>query len=433
MAQVMKKYPYFCRGKKQAYPEIKTGETLLSSCTVIGNLIFASGVTARSTDTGKLEATNIEEQTQAIYENIEQIMEAAGSSIKNVVKDMVLFKDLDDYTGFRKAQLEYFIEHVPTLAKDPPCSSIFQPHSLSDPNVLVEIEVIGVVDRNKPGDEVTMFPAIYSGVKFAHPHVSPGHAIFSKSVIVDNLLFCSGMAGLALNSWEITSENLEDQMQISRDKINKNMEQAGTNMNNIFKVVNLLKRVEEYPRMMSWDKDYYKQHDSNLAKDPPAHTFIQCNLHLPKHLVETEALAVVDSNRPGYDIKNYPLYYGNSREPFARSVSVGGLIFTSGIDAKNPDTGKIELSSPEGQMKTVLDKVCIAMEEAGGSLDTIAKTTMLIKNWEDYASLRKMEQEYYQEHAPHLLEEPPATTTIQLSSLTQPKGLVEIEVTGITK
>ena len=209
------------------------------------------------------------------------------------------------------------------------------------------------------------------------------------------------------------------------------MEQVGTSMNNIIKVVNLLKRAEEYPRMMEKDMEYYRQHAPVLAKDPPAHTYIQCDLHLPKHLIETEVIAVIDNNKQGYEIKNYPLYYGGTREPFARSVTAGNMVFTSGIDPRNPETGIIDSNVVEEQMAVVLDKVGYAMEEAGGSMKDIIKNTVLLKDRKHYAAVRKAEVEYYRKRAPGLVNGPPASTVIMPASLTHSQALVEVEVIGV--
>lgn len=202
-------------------------------------------------------------------------------------------------------------------------------------------------------------------------------------------------------------------------------------MDNIIKVVNLLKRHEEYQRMMDKDMEYYRQHAPALAKDPPAHTYIQCDLHLPKHLIETEVIAVIDSKKPGYAIENYPLYYGSTREPFARSTKVNKLVFTSGIDPRNPETGMIDSNVVEEQMTVVLDKLKFAMEEAGGSMNDIIKNTVLLKDRNHYSAVRKAELAFYGKHAPGLVKQPPASTVIMPASLTHSQSLIEVEVIGV--
>jgi 2-iminobutanoate/2-iminopropanoate deaminase len=84
-----------------------------------------------------------------------------------------------------------------------------------------------------------------------------------------------------------------------------------------------------------------------------------------------------------------------------------------------------------GQMLVVLDKVKAALEEAGSSMNNIVKTLMLLKNLKDYQVMRKTELEYYQKHAPLLVEQPPASTFMQPASLARPEFLVEMDVIAV--
>jgi enamine deaminase RidA (YjgF/YER057c/UK114 family) len=45
--------------------------------------------------------------------------------------------------------------------------------------------------------------------------------------------------------------------------------------------------------------------------------------------------------------------------------------------------------------------------------------------------LRTTELEYFEEHAPKLVGEPPTSTFIQLPSITSPRALVQLDVTAV--
>ncbi len=45
--------------------------------------------------------------------------------------------------------------------------------------------------------------------------------------------------------------------------------------------------------------------------------------------------------------------------------------------------------------------------------------------------MRKTELEYYQKHAPFLVDNPPASTFMQVASLAWPEFLVEVDVTAV--
>ena len=84
-------------------------------------------------------------------------------------------------------------------------------------------------------------------------------------------------------------------------------------------------------------------------------------------------------------------------------------------------------------MVSVLDKVRAAMEEVGSSMNNVVKTLMLLRNLDDYPLMRRTELEYYQKHAPLLVDEPPVSTFMQVASLAKPEFLVEVDVIGVLK
>jgi len=139
-------------------------------------------------------------------------------------------------------------------------------------------------------------------------------------------------------------------------------------------------------------------------------------------------------------VKYYPEYWGGSKlaypyvsaesPKFARSIVVGNLIFISGCQGQNDETIKLETDIFKEQMVIALNKVKHAMEEAGSSMNNIIKTLILLKNLDDYPIMRETELEYYQKYAPFLVENPPASTFMQVN-LAKPRFLVELDVIGV--
>jgi len=116
---------------------------------------------------------------------------------------------------------------------------------------------------------------------------------------------------------------------------------------------------------------------------------------------------------------------------YANSVVVGDLIFLSGKTAESPYTGRVETDVLEEQMVLAMDKLRLAMEEAGSSLNNLIHAIVMLKNLEDYPRMRKTELEYDLEHAPLLTVEPKAGMFNQVHSLATPKLLVQIDAIGV--
>ena len=129
--------------------------------------------------------------------------------------------------------------------------------------------------------------------------------------------------------------------------------------------------------------------------------------------------------------KTYPLYYEGKKQRFARSVASGGFVFLSGSSGRTIETGDVSSSDVTEQTKVALDKIKLALAEAGSSLEHIVKMTIYLRNISDYQAMKDAEFKYYQKHAPSLAEDPPASTVVQVVSLSKPSMLVEFDAIAI--
>ena len=126
--------------------------------------------------------------------------------------------------------------------------------------------------------------------------------------------------------------------------------------------------------------------------------------------------------------KTFPLRYAGVKQRYASCVVAGDLVFCSGMTGRSLETGEVSSDDIAGQMVTALDNVKAALEEAGSSMEDIVKVVIYLKDMKDYQSMRNTEYEYYQKHCPSLLDEPPASTVLQVASLARPRVLVEVDV-----
>ena len=82
----------------------------------VGNLVFISGQIPIIPATGEILGGDIKLQTRQVLENLKNILEAAGSSLDNVVKTTVFMKDLNDYTAINDVYKEFFTDKPPARA-----------------------------------------------------------------------------------------------------------------------------------------------------------------------------------------------------------------------------------------------------------------------------------------------------------------------------
>lgn len=102
----------------------------------VGNLVFTSGQIAINPETGNVEATTIEEQTEQVMKNLGAVLAAAGSSFEKAVKTTCFLKNMGDFATFNTIYGNYFTSR--------PARSCVAAAELPR-GVLVEVEVIAEI------------------------------------------------------------------------------------------------------------------------------------------------------------------------------------------------------------------------------------------------------------------------------------------------
>lgn len=128
--------------------------------------------------------------------------------------------------------------------------------------------------------------------------------------------------------------------------------------------------------------------------------------------------------------KIYPCFVASKQKPYANCVVVGKTIYISGMNGRSPETGNAVSDTIEGQTWRALEQIDLAMKEAGSSLKNLVKMTAFLKNMKDYQGYRDTERRYFLDHAPELVNEPVASTVVQVVSLPKEEFLIEIEAIG---
>jgi 2-iminobutanoate/2-iminopropanoate deaminase len=76
-------------------------------------LVFVSGTAPHDPATGAIKGTTIQEQTRQCLTNIAAILEAAGSSLDQIVSATIVLADEDDFAGMNEEWLRWFPSDPP--------------------------------------------------------------------------------------------------------------------------------------------------------------------------------------------------------------------------------------------------------------------------------------------------------------------------------
>ncbi len=86
--------------------------------------------------------------------------------------------------------------------------------------------------------------------------------------------------------------------------------------------------------------------------------------------------------------------------PYSQAIKLDSLLFCSGQIPINPATGAIEAVTIEEQTRQVISNLENVLKAAGLTLSNVVKTTVFIKDMNDFASLNSVYAEMFGETKP---------------------------------
>lgn len=105
-----------------------------------GDFLFISGQTALD-DAGQLIGLgDFDQQAEKTFQNLEKVLKAGGSSLKNVIKVTILLRDMGNFDKVVALRGKYFTAPYPA-------DTILEVSSLFSPDALIEIEATAVADE----------------------------------------------------------------------------------------------------------------------------------------------------------------------------------------------------------------------------------------------------------------------------------------------
>ncbi len=118
--------------------------------------------------------------------------------------------------------------------------------------------------------------------------------------------------------------------------------------------------------------------------------------------------------------KNAPEPIGPYSQGIYISWDMQQMLYTSGQVAIDPKTGNFISGGIKEQTRQVLENIKALLTEAKSDLSKVIKTTVFLKNMDDFAAMNEVYAEYFGESKP-------ARSTVEVSRLPK-EALVEIEV-----
>lgn len=108
--------------------------------------------------------------------------------------------------------------------------------------------------------------------------------------------------------------------------------------------------------------------------------------------------------------------------PYSQAIVTGGLVFTAGQVALDPQTGELVGKTVGEQTEQVLKNLAAVLAASGSSLAQVVKTTVYLADMADFAAMNEVYAKHFGGHRP-------ARSTVQAAGLPK-SALVEIDAIG---
>lgn len=109
--------------------------------------------------------------------------------------------------------------------------------------------------------------------------------------------------------------------------------------------------------------------------------------------------------------------------PYSQAIKVNQLVYTSGQLGLDPASGNLVEGGVEAETRQALINLTAVLDAAGTDLDHVIKTTVFLRDINDFTRMNGIYAEFFKSH-------PPARSAVQVAAL--PKaGAVEIEAVAL--
>lgn len=114
----------------------------------------------------------------------------------------------------------------------------------------------------------------------------------------------------------------------------------------------------------------------------------------------------------------------NGHFAHATVTAPGRLVFISGMTARRSDGSIAGIGDITAQTHQVCRNLTAAVEEAGGTLDDIARVDVYVRDMADFEAIHAVRRQYF-------TGPPPASTMVQVAGFVREEYLIEINAIAV--
>lgn len=345
-----------------------------------GGLIYVSGTLSQD-DKGDLVGADAAAQTRRILDRMKGVLEAAGSSLPNVVAVTVYLKNAADFATMNDAYRTYW-------PKDPPTRTTVITDLLL--GALVEISMIAVPNG---AERVVIHPKDW----IASPNP------YSYAIRTGDTLFLSGLVPRNGRDNSVVTGDITVQTKAVMDNAGELLRAAGLDHSHIVSGRVYLPNGADFQAMNAAYRSYFKA-------NPPARATVIAGLAGKGYAVE---MTFVASSSPRQVV-------GTPGNPnLSPAIRAGQRLYVSGMLGNNAEN----VGNAAVQTKETLARIRATLEAGGYTPADVVDSLVYLT---DLSKFQEMNAEY----RPFFVKDFPARATVG-TGLVSPGAVVEIMVTAV--
>jgi 2-iminobutanoate/2-iminopropanoate deaminase len=332
-----------------------TSEPAIPMGVRMGNAFFSSSITGRDPATGAL-GDGAEKQFDLAFRNMSALVEEAGLTTDDIAHVTVFIGDASGRQLINKPWLQIF----PDEHNRPARKTTTYP--LPD-GVHVQLQAMAIAEAGRQPLEI---PGL------AHRDPLP------MGAKAGNLVFSSVIGGQDPKTNKQVA-GTEQQMDQAFQNMRALVEQAGGTTDDIGLVWVFLRDKSDQPAMIdAWLKMFPRDGDRPARK-----TIMYDELKGRETLVQLQFTAVLGAKRRNFEISGV-----GHHDPIPMGATLGTRFYSSGIGGVDAKTGK-QAETLERQAELAFENLRALMAQAGGSLDSVAHLTILLRDYRAQSTVMK--------------------------------------------
>jgi 2-iminobutanoate/2-iminopropanoate deaminase len=321
----------------------------------IGDRFFSSSIGGTDPATGRL-GEGAEKQFELAFRNLRTLIQQGGLTTDDISHVTVFIGDASGRQFINKPWLETF----PDEHNRPARKTTTYPLPAG---VLVHLQALAVAGGKRQPLEIP-------GLSHRDPlpmGAKAGNMVYSSVIGGQDPKTNKQVAG--------TNEQMEQAFQNMKSLV----EQAGGTTNDIGLVWVFLRDKADQPAMIdAWLRMFPQDGDRPARK-----TIMYDELKGRETLVQLQFTAVLGAKRKNFEISGV-----GHHDPIPMGASLGSMFFSSGIGGYDPQTGK-QADALERQAELAFNNLHALMEQAGGTLNSVAHLTILLRDYSAQSAVMK--------------------------------------------